>query len=55
MFKDGNAVLIDYKTGKKSDMHISQLNNYAEILKQAGYKHVDKYILYLDETEIVKI
>jgi ATP-dependent exoDNAse (exonuclease V) beta subunit len=55
MVKDGMAILVDYKTGKKSDTHISQLNNYAEVLKQAGYKQVEKYILYLDETEIVKI
>ncbi len=55
MIKDANAVIVDYKTGKKSDLHIEQLYNYANVLKQAGFKQVEKYILYLDETEIVKI
>ncbi len=55
MIKDTNAVIVDYKTGKKSDLHIEQLNNYANILEQSGFKQVEKYILYLDETEIVKI
>jgi ATP-dependent exoDNAse (exonuclease V) beta subunit len=55
MIKDGNAVIVDYKTGKRSDLHIEQLSNYAKVLEQAGFKQVEKYILYLDETEIVKI
>jgi ATP-dependent exoDNAse (exonuclease V) beta subunit len=55
MIKNSNAVIVDYKTGKKSDSHIQQLNNYARVLEQAGFTQIEKYILYLDETEIVKI
>lgn len=55
MIKDDNVILVDYKTGKKSDAYISQLNNYAGALKLAGYKKTEKYILYLDEMEIVKV
>lgn len=55
MIKDSNAIIVDYKTGKKSDLHIEQLNNYAHVLELAGFKQVEKYILYLDETEIVKL
>ena len=32
-----------------------QLNKYSDILKQAGYKSIEKYIIYLDEMEIVKV
>jgi ATP-dependent helicase/nuclease subunit A len=55
MLKDKKAIIADYKTGKKSDTHITQLNHYAEILMQAGYEQVEKFLVYLDETEIVKV
>ena len=55
MIKNDKLILADYKTGKKLDEHKRQLNKYAEVLKEAGYKSIDKYIIYLDETEIVKI
>jgi len=35
--KDGNAVLIDYKTGKTSNQHINQINKYAESLIALKY------------------
>ena len=55
MIKNDELILADYKTGKKLDAHKNQLNKYSDVLKQAGYKSVDKYIVYLDEMEIVKV
>jgi ATP-dependent exoDNAse (exonuclease V) beta subunit len=55
MIKDDKIILADYKTGKKIEGHKTQLNKYTDILKQAGYNSIDKYIIYLDEMEIAKV
>lgn len=55
MLKGNKAVIADYKTGKKSVEHHSQLDGYANALENAGYEQVEKYIVYLDEMEIVKL
>lgn len=55
MIKDDKLIIVDYKTGKKLDEYKMQLNKYSDILKQAGYKSIEKYIIYLDEMEIVKV
>lgn len=55
MLKGKKAVIADYKTGKKSEEHHSQLESYSNALKKAGYEQIEKYIVYLDDKEIVKI
>jgi len=53
--KDGNAVLIDYKTGKASNQHINQINMYAESLIALKYNVKNKLLVYLNESIEVKI
>jgi CRISPR/Cas system-associated exonuclease Cas4 (RecB family) len=55
MIKDKTAIIADYKTGKKSEEYKAQIEGYAAALREAGYEQVDKYIIYLDETEIIKL
>jgi ATP-dependent helicase/nuclease subunit A len=40
--------LADYKTGKPAPHHRSQLNKYAEGLREAGYGEISKCLIYLD-------
>ncbi|MDP4290687.1 MAG: UvrD-helicase domain-containing protein [Bacteroidota bacterium] len=52
---DGNkAIVIDFKTGKASPYYHVQITNYAAILEQMGYKNVEKYLIYVDESLTVE-
>lgn len=44
-----SALLIDYKTGKPSEYHKTQLMNYASLLEAMGYKVEKKYLVYIDD------
>ena len=51
---DGNtAFIIDFKTGKKNDLHKEQLNRYAALLEKMNYDEIHKAIIYIgDEIEL---
>jgi CRISPR/Cas system-associated exonuclease Cas4 (RecB family) len=53
--KNNKAIVVDYKTGKQKDEHIKQVNKYALTLEQMGYKPVEKYLLYVEEPNLIKI
>lgn len=56
MFEENKAIVLDYKTGVRSESHIQQLNQYGELLKEMGYDPVEKYILYVDrEFELLQV
>lgn len=56
LIKDNELKIIDFKIGKESKEHIEQISNYEKILREAGYKVSEKYIVYLtDEIKIMKI
>ena len=49
---DGEKVtVIDYKTGIEKQEHKKQVNQYAEVLMQMGYKNIEKYLLYINEID----
>ncbi len=48
IIKDGQAVVVDYKTGKPMEKYKTQLEQYAKCLEDIGYKNVKKYLLYLE-------
>ena len=48
IIKDGEAVIVDYKTGRAIEKYGKQLEKYAEYLEAMGYKNVRKYLLYLE-------
>ncbi|MFP4096037.1 MAG: UvrD-helicase domain-containing protein [Cyclobacteriaceae bacterium] len=55
LLKDKQAIVIDYKTGKKSDRHRKQVQNYMRLLQELGYDEVQGYLLYLEnETDFVE-
>lgn len=53
VISNGDAVLIDFKTGKPSEHYRNQLLNYASILERMGYTHIRSFIIYINEDLIV--
>ena len=49
LLKDKQAIVIDYKTGKKSDSHREQVQKYMQLLSELGYSQVSGFLLYLEE------
>ncbi|MGB5361819.1 MAG: 3'-5' exonuclease, partial [Aureibaculum sp.] len=48
---DNNEVIIlDYKTGKPEKKYRTQINNYAGVFEQIGFKVTKKLLVYLGET-----
>ncbi len=54
--QNNEAIIIDYKTGKREVKHHRQLQRYAKWLAEMGYKVVGQYLLYILENgaEIVE-
>lgn len=48
--KDEGVTIIDYKTGKKSNAHHAQVNEYAQAMEDMNYTVKNKIIVYIDET-----
>ena len=49
-------ILLDYKTGQKSDQHHQQLRRYIAVLKNMVDKKIEAYLVYLgDSVEVVPI
>lgn len=46
---NNEAILIDYKTGSKSDKHKNQLNDYSLALKDIGIEITSKLLIYVNE------
>jgi len=51
VINNNSANIIDFKTGQQSDEDKMQINNYADILIQMGYKINKKYLVYIKESE----
>ncbi len=53
---DGNtAMVIDYKTGKKRDSDRVQVDGYGDILSQMGYSDIRKFLVYINEEELIEL
>jgi ATP-dependent helicase/nuclease subunit A len=55
MLKGDSAIVIDYKTGEKSDKDLRQMKGYLSDLMKMGYTSCEGNIWYLQNNEIVKI
>lgn len=47
---EGELVIIDYKTGEKSEKHDEQISEYADYFNKLGYEKIKKLLVYLNET-----
>jgi ATP-dependent exoDNAse (exonuclease V) beta subunit len=54
IYNGDSVVILDYKTGKYIDSHISQINGYAEVLSEMKYKIDKKILIYIDKDVVVK-
>ena len=50
IFIHNEVYIVDYKTGKKSSLHQKQLKEYADLLRQMGYKNIKTKVVYLETT-----
>ena len=48
IIKGGEALIVDYKTGRPMEKYRQQLLKYSEYLEAMGFKSVKKYLLYLE-------
>ena len=53
--KNKKAIVVDYKTGKQKDEHIKQVKRYAVSLEKMGYNDVEKYLLYVEQPNLIKV
>lgn len=55
MISADKAVVIDYKTGEKSDKDVRQMKGYLTDLRRMGYRSCEGNIWYLQNNEIVRV
>ena len=53
LFKENKVVIIDYKTGKKEDVHKEQIIKYSTVLKDMGYDNISLFLIYTSLTKKV--
>ena len=53
--KDGNAYLLDYKTGIATKKHHIQIKNYITALEQMDYKVVQYYLIYIKDNCVIEL
>ena len=51
---ENQTIVIDFKTGKKSEKHINQVREYKELLSQMGHSNVHGYLLYFSPIEVIQ-
>jgi len=55
LFTDSEAIVVDFKSGKKSERDRSQVLGYKSILQEMGYKHVKAKVVYILQNEVVEV
>lgn len=57
MMRGNDVVVIDYKFGKPSRKHLTQVRGYMELLARMGYadKNITGYLWYVDSMEIEQV
>jgi superfamily I DNA/RNA helicase len=48
-------VILDYKTGSKSDLHKTQVRQYMNIYQAMGHPNVEGILVYLEGSEVVEV
>ncbi|MDQ3191098.1 MAG: UvrD-helicase domain-containing protein [Bacteroidota bacterium] len=56
IIQDKNAVIIDFKTGKKNlEKHKKQLEKYQSALMEMGFTGIQKYLIYTEEVIVEQV
>jgi hypothetical protein len=51
--KEGVVFIIDFKSGKRNEVHKSQIGNYCKILQDMGFSSPKGVLIYLSEKDVV--
>lgn len=55
MTNDGRAIVADFKTGVKRKADDQQVLQYMEVLRSMNFTHVEGYLIYLNEKEVIEV
>lgn len=55
ILKENETLVLDYKTGMKSDKHIKQVSQYVQVLKKMNYPDVKGFVYYTGQAEMVEL
>jgi len=56
VIEENNVIIIDYKTGQKKDIHLSQMNHYAKLLSELEYHIFKKILVYIGkQIEVIEM
>jgi len=55
VFEKDNLLVVDFKTGYKTDKHVEQILGYVQILKDLGYANVSGELYYTESGEIITV
>jgi ATP-dependent helicase/nuclease subunit A len=53
IFRDGKAIIIDFKFGDESPRYVEQVNQYRQLMTEMGYSGIEAFIWYVDKNIIV--
>lgn len=55
VFENENVLVVDFKTGQKTDTHIEQLLSYVQIIKELGHTNVTGELYYTETGDIISL
>jgi ATP-dependent exoDNAse (exonuclease V) beta subunit len=55
MVKEHQAIVIDYKKEKSSEIYQNQVKRYMEAMKTLGYRNVTGFLVYVDKMEVEEV
>lgn len=55
MTRGEEAIVVDYKTGKKTEKNKEQVQEYMELLKALGYQKVTGFLVYLETVAVEEV
>ncbi|MEI6138168.1 MAG: UvrD-helicase domain-containing protein [Mariniphaga sp.] len=55
MIKNNELIVVDYKTGKRSESHFTQVKGYLQDFEKMNYTQPKGYIWYLSDNDLVEL
>ena len=55
LFRDKDAIIIDFKTGIEKAVDQKQILSYRDTLKEMGFLNIEAYLLYIGINKVVKV
>jgi len=55
MMRNGEVVILDYKTGEQRDKDIHQVKEYAADIQRMGHVNIKAYIWYIEEDKLIDV